>query len=182
MDVQAADAPTMSMPAAPAMRQRMRDAGRVAVVGASGRSGAAICRALHVAGQSFVPLVHDAGRWDLAGLEVAPRVTELSDRRTLAAALADAATVVNCAHASWNAALIDAAPRDATFILMGSSRRFSCWPDTHGDGVRAGPDEIRRLTEDKAFDTAPMRDLLGIVPVALGDGLAMTFGGGRRAA
>ncbi|MGH7042095.1 MAG: NADH-ubiquinone oxidoreductase, partial [Acetobacteraceae bacterium] len=37
--------------------------------------------------------------------------------------------------------------------------------------------EIRRLTEDKAFDTAPMRAELGLDPVALEQGLARTFGG-----
>ncbi len=37
------------------------------------------------------------------------------------------------------------------------------------------PDEIRRLLEDKAFDIGPMRDRLGIEPVALEPGLARTF-------
>jgi nucleoside-diphosphate-sugar epimerase len=38
------------------------------------------------------------------------------------------------------------------------------------------PAEIRRLVEDKAFDIAPMRTLLGVEPVALAKGLALTFG------
>jgi nucleoside-diphosphate-sugar epimerase len=38
-----------------------------------------------------------------------------------------------------------------------------------------GADEIRRLTEDKAFDIAPMRDILGDVPIPLEHGLALTF-------
>jgi hypothetical protein len=37
------------------------------------------------------------------------------------------------------------------------------------------PEEIRRLLEDKAFDIAPMRMLLGVDPVALTKGLALTF-------
>jgi hypothetical protein len=38
-----------------------------------------------------------------------------------------------------------------------------------------GADEIRRLTEDKAFDIAPMRDILGVMPIPLEQGLALTF-------
>ena len=38
------------------------------------------------------------------------------------------------------------------------------------------PAEIRRLMEDKAFDTGDMRQLLGVTPRPLRDGLAQTFG------
>jgi hypothetical protein len=38
-----------------------------------------------------------------------------------------------------------------------------------------GADEIRRLTEDKAFDIAPMRGILGVSPIPLEQGLALTF-------
>jgi hypothetical protein len=31
------------------------------------------------------------------------------------------------------------------------------------------------LTEDKAFDIAPMRDILGVTPIPLKQGLALTF-------
>jgi uncharacterized protein YbjT (DUF2867 family) len=37
------------------------------------------------------------------------------------------------------------------------------------------PEEIRRLVEDKAFDIRPMRELLGVEPVPLAEGLARTF-------
>ena len=33
------------------------------------------------------------------------------------------------------------------------------------------PEEIRRLMEDKAFDIAPMRDMLGVAPIPLAKGL-----------
>jgi nucleoside-diphosphate-sugar epimerase len=36
--------------------------------------------------------------------------------------------------------------------------------------------EIRRLLEDKAFDIGPMRDVLGVAPISLREGLALTFG------
>lgn len=35
--------------------------------------------------------------------------------------------------------------------------------------------EIRRLTEDKAFDIGPMRTMLGVQPMPLAEGLARTF-------
>ncbi len=37
---------------------------------------------------------------------------------------------------------------------------------------RIGPDEVRRLTEDKAFDTAAMTARLAVAPMALQAGLA----------
>ena len=40
---------------------------------------------------------------------------------------------------------------------------------------RIGRDEIRRLLEDKAFDAGPLRRRLGIEPLPLEAGLAMTF-------
>ena len=40
---------------------------------------------------------------------------------------------------------------------------------------RVGPDEIRRLLEDKAFDIRPMLETLGVQPMPLAGGLARTF-------
>jgi uncharacterized protein YbjT (DUF2867 family) len=37
------------------------------------------------------------------------------------------------------------------------------------------PDEIRRLTENKAFPIGPMQTRLGIAPISLQEGLALTF-------
>jgi hypothetical protein len=37
------------------------------------------------------------------------------------------------------------------------------------------PAEIRRLMEDKAFDIAAMRAELGVEPISLAAGLALTF-------
>ncbi|MCK8787458.1 NAD(P)H-binding protein [Roseomonas sp. NAR14] len=108
------------------------------VVGASGRSGAALCRALAAAGMPFVPVVRDPARWSALGLPGTPRLADLRDAAALRAALAGADRVVSCAHARWAPALLAAAPPAAGFVLMGSTRRFSRWPDAHGDGVRAG--------------------------------------------
>ncbi len=41
--------------------------------------------------------------------------------------------------------------------------------------LRVGADEIRRLTEDKAFDIRLMLHELGVLPISLAQGLALTF-------
>ena len=56
------------------------------------------------------------------------------------------------------------------WVLMAAS------PLTRLPGLpRIGPDEIRRLTEDKAFDITMMRETLGISPMPLAEGLRQTF-------
>jgi uncharacterized protein YbjT (DUF2867 family) len=110
----------------------------IAVIGASGRSGAALCRALAAAGRPFRPVVRDAGRWAATGLPQSPAVADLGDARGLAAALQDAGSVVSCAHAGWTAAILAASAAGTPLVLLGSARRFSAFPDAHGDAVRAG--------------------------------------------
>jgi nucleoside-diphosphate-sugar epimerase len=273
----------------------------VHVIGASGRSGAALARVL---GSRIVPVVRDAAKWAALGFGVPPVVADLTDTPALARALAGATHVVSCAHARHTAQLIGAAPEGARLVLLGSTRKFTRWPDAHCNGVLAGeaallrsgrsgvmlhptmiygaqgednvrrlaalmrrlpvlplpaggrslvqpihqsdvtrailaalehactgpmviggPEpvsylefirsvaeaaglrrprtvsvpagplialaaltriipgvprvrgaEIRRLLEDKAFDIGPMRDVLGVTPISLGEGLALTFG------
>ena len=50
----------------------------------------------------------------------------------------DATRIVCCAHARHAGAVIDAAPADARLIFLGSTRKFTRWPDAHGNGVLAG--------------------------------------------
>ncbi len=107
----------------------------VHVIGASGRSGAALCRSLLADGVPFVPIVRDAARWAATGLPGAPRVADLTG--PLRAALEGAVRVVSCAHARHIPAILAASPA-RTHIFIGSTRKFSRWPDAHGDGVRAG--------------------------------------------
>jgi len=267
----------------------------IALVGASGRSGAALARSLS---RPFRAVVRDAGKWRALGIPSELRVADLHDPEALCGALAGARLVVSCAHARHAPALL--AATDAPLVLLGSTRRYSRWPDAHGDGVRLGeaaliaagrpgmilhptmiygaqgennvrrlaglmrrlpvlplpgggrslvqpihqddvtrcllaaielshtmpraltiagpealtyrnlcaaiaraaglrprpvlpvparllmalsplirprigPDEIRRLTEDKAFDIAPMRETLGVTPIPLAEGLRLTF-------
>lgn len=110
----------------------------VHVVGASGRSGLALCRALAAAGVPVVAVVRDPGKWRAGGLAAEMRVADLTDPEALRAALHDAARIASGAHARHTAAILDAAPPSARLVLLGSTRRFTRWPDAHGTGVMAG--------------------------------------------
>lgn len=115
----------------------------IALVGATGRSGAALARALAAAGVAFIPVARNAAAWAALGLPGALRVADLRDPAALKRALAGADRVVSTVHARWAPALLAAAEPGASFVLMGSTRRFSQWPDAHGDGVRAGEAAFR---------------------------------------
>ncbi len=110
----------------------------IAVIGASGRSGSALCRALLAEGMGFIPVVRDAARWRATGLPGEPRLADLGDATALRAALEGAEAVVSCAHARHAPAILAVAQEAGRFVLLGSTRRFSRWPDDHGNGVRAG--------------------------------------------
>ena len=110
----------------------------VHVIGASGRSGLALCRALAADGVEIVPVVRDAAKWGAAYPAVAPRVADLADAAALRGALWGASRVVSCAHARFAPAVLDAGPADARYVFLGSTRKFTRWPDAHGRGVQAG--------------------------------------------
>jgi uncharacterized protein YbjT (DUF2867 family) len=104
----------------------------VHVIGASGRSGTVLCRSLRSDGIPVVPVVRDAAKYPGA------RVADITNAERLRDALRDATRVVSCAHARFAPAVIDAAPEDARFVFLGSTRKFTRWPDEHGNGVIAG--------------------------------------------
>jgi uncharacterized protein YbjT (DUF2867 family) len=110
----------------------------VHVIGASGRSGAALCRSLIADDVAVVPVVRDAAKWAAQGIARTPRIADLGDADALHDALDGATSVVSTAHARHAAAVIAAAPRDARLIFLGSTRKFTRWPDAHGNGVLAG--------------------------------------------
>jgi nucleoside-diphosphate-sugar epimerase len=97
-----------------------------------------LCRALLAQGDTCVPVVRSAARWAATGIDGDARVADLADPAALAHALADAAFVVSCAHARHAAAVLQAAPLDAVLVFLGSTRKFTQWPDAHGNGVLAG--------------------------------------------
>lgn len=60
---------------------------------------------------------------------IAPRRADLTDHAALSAALADAGIIVSTAHATFTRAVLAAAPPGSRLVLMGSTRRFTRWPD-----------------------------------------------------
>jgi len=110
----------------------------VHVIGASGRSGRALCASLIADGIAPVPLVRSATKWAAAGLTPAARIADLTHPDALRAALADATRIVCCAHARHAAAVLAAAPPAARIVFLGSTRKFTRWPDAHALGVIAG--------------------------------------------
>lgn len=117
---------------------------QVHIIGASGRSGLALCRSLAADGVPFVPVVRDPAKWSATG---DTRVADLTDPAGMRDALADATSIVCCAHARHTAAVLRAAPDDARFVFLGSTRKFTRWPDAHGNGVLAG--EAAFLSSDR---------------------------------
>jgi len=101
----------------------------VHVIGASGRAGAALCRSLLADGVAFVPVVRSAERWAALRSAVAPRVADISDAAALQAALTDAARIVSSAHARYTDRILAAAPREARLVFLGSTWKFTRWPD-----------------------------------------------------
>jgi len=110
----------------------------VHIIGASGRSGTALSRALRALGIGVVPVVRDPRKWAATGLGENPLHADLRDPTALRAALAGATSIVSCAHARHAPAIIAAAPPDARLFFLGSTRKFTRWPDDHGNGVLAG--------------------------------------------
>jgi len=110
---------------------------RIYVIGASGRSGTALCRSLLAGGIPYVPVVRSAARWAATGLPGTPVVADLKSSG-LHAALSNAARVVSCAHARYIPAILAAAPAATRFVLLGSTRKYTRWPDAHARGVLGG--------------------------------------------
>jgi nucleoside-diphosphate-sugar epimerase len=114
------------------------------VIGASGRSGVALCQSLAADGAAFTPVVRNAAKWQATGLPGLPAVADLWDHGALAQSLGAATIVVSCAHARHAEAILAAAPTGARFVFLGSTRKFTRWPDSHGLGVLAGEAAFHR--------------------------------------
>jgi nucleoside-diphosphate-sugar epimerase len=110
----------------------------VHIIGASGRSGAALCRALLAAGAACIPLVRSRAKWEATGIGAAACIADIADTAALRAALADARLIVSTAHARYAPLILEAAPASARFVFLGSTRKFTRWPDEHARGVLVG--------------------------------------------
>ncbi len=108
------------------------------ILAATGRTGITLARSLIAAGRPIVPVVRDLDKWHRLGLPGEARQADLMDLALLRIALRDATRIVSCAHARHTKAIIASAPPEAQFVLLGSTRKFTRWPDDHGNGVLAG--------------------------------------------
>ena len=114
------------------------------IIGASGRTGTVLCRSLAADGVPFTPVVRNMRRWRQAGLPGEPRIGDLARPHTIHRALRGAEVIVSCAHARHVPAILDAAPDGVRhFVFMGSTRKFTRWPDAHAAGVLAGEQAFR---------------------------------------
>nr|WP_294504237.1 NAD(P)H-binding protein [uncultured Rhodopila sp.] len=110
----------------------------VHVIGASGRTGLALCRTLLAGGVPVVAVVRSPAKWAATGLHAQARLADARQPDALRAALSDATRIVSCVHARHTASILEAAPRFARLVLLGSTRKFTQWPDDHGNGVLEG--------------------------------------------
>lgn len=112
---------------------------KIHVIGASGRSGSALVKELQKNGCTVIALIRTPEKWQQTNLSCEYRIIDLKDSPTLLAdALQDATHIVNTAHASHAPAILKAGPKEATYVFLGSTRKFTQWPDSHGNGVLAG--------------------------------------------
>jgi len=89
-------------------------------------------------GVPVVPIVRNLQRWATDLSTIPARQADLRQPDALRSALADATHVVSCAHARHTPAILAAAPASAHLVLLGSTRKFTRWPDQHGNDVLAG--------------------------------------------
>jgi nucleoside-diphosphate-sugar epimerase len=108
------------------------------ILAATGRTGITLARTLIAAGRPIVPVVRDLDKWHRFGLPGEARQADLMDLALLRIALRDASRIVSCAHARHAKAIIASAPPEAQLVLLGSTRKFTRWPDDHGNGVLDG--------------------------------------------
>lgn len=117
---------------------------RVAVLGASGKTGRYLVAALCDAGHETVALGRSAERLAAVDPRAEKRLADIEDAAGLRAALADASHVVSLAHARFAAQVLAALPAPCErVVLTGSTRHFTSLPDPAADAVRAGEAAFR---------------------------------------
>lgn len=116
----------------------------IAVIGANGRSGRVLCYALLGLGYRVIAVVRNTQTLesDIARQSYAVRQADLTQQDTLAVALQGANLVINTAHARFLPAILAATA--APVIALGSTRKFTRWPDAHGMGVMKGEEALQQ--------------------------------------
>nr|WP_294916892.1 NAD(P)H-binding protein [uncultured Neokomagataea sp.] len=110
----------------------------IAVIGANGRSGRSLCSALIAQGYAVRAVLR---RIDALPDELRPHLqsimqADLTDPDALQTALDGVQLIANTAHARHLPDILQAS--SAPIIALGSTRKFTRWPDAHGNGVLAG--------------------------------------------
>ena len=77
-------------------------------------------------------------------IPIDPVIADLTKARTLKKALRPASIVVSCAHARHIPAILDASPASYRFVFLGSTRKYTQWPDDHAWGVLDGEEAFRK--------------------------------------
>ena len=117
---------------------------RVAVLGATGKTGRYLVARLCHDGHAVVALSRKLDRLDAVDGCATRRQADILQRDTIVAALADAECVVSLAHASLTEPLLAALPPLCRWVVLtGSVRRSTALPDPGADGVRRGEAAFR---------------------------------------
>ena len=126
-------------------------ASAVHVIGATGRTGAALCGMLERRGSPVVAVVRDATKWAALGLTGQAREADLTSPDTVRAALSDATRVISVSYAAWTRTVLDAAPEQARVVITGSARSYSRLPDADGDAARRAEQHVLGCGRDAAI-------------------------------
>lgn len=112
---------------------------RIAIVGASGKSGPFLATRALAGGHAVVALSRDAARLLRLDPRVERRQADLTDPPGMRTALGGCDAVVSLAHARFAGGLLAALPRECRrVVVVGSVRRYSQLPDPAADAVRNG--------------------------------------------
>jgi uncharacterized protein YbjT (DUF2867 family) len=111
----------------------------IAVIGATGGTGATLARRLLAGGHPVVAIGRNEARYRASGLAAPFRRVDLAAPDTLRAALADADKIAICVHARFLPAILPALPASlARIVAMGSTRKFTRFPDEAARQVLQG--------------------------------------------
>lgn len=111
---------------------------RVAVLGATGRTGRCLVPRLCDAGHAVTAISRSTTRLAVLDPRAEGAVADLERPETVAEALADAECVVSLAGAVFTDALLAALPDSCRrVVLTGSLRKYTALPDPAADAVRA---------------------------------------------
>ena len=110
----------------------------ITVLGATGKVGRVLTQRLLAEGRDPAVVGRDLSRLRSLGC-ARIHVANFGDFGALRTALEGGGIVVSCAHARFVPAVLQAAPDSVSrFVLMGSTRRFTRFPDQAAEEVRAG--------------------------------------------